>query len=178
MKKFKLIEETQYMLTDETRSDRQLNAVDLNLLAILQFIKDGKASNSDWFNVLIKHPNGKWNDDKYTSVEKYFKEFGVKTDYTTLNRSINKLQRLGYIEYKTGFYNNQTKSGQTPKIRLLRGTVNLKGNITDTYNDIAIAKEKENQKEKEKYNQNQNNPTCNISDFSEKSVDEFNDLPF
>lgn len=186
MKKFKLIEETQYMLTDETRSDRQLNAVDLNMLAILQYIQDGKANNSDWFNVLIKHPKGKWDDDRYTSVEKYFDEFGVKTDYTTLNRSINKLQRLGYIEYRTGFYNNSTNSGMTPRIKLIKGTINIDGSIncsdiaitkensaydeavklitgdSDSYSNIAIAKEKEKYKE----NKKENNNTYNISDFS------------
>lgn len=168
MKKFKLIEETQYMLTDETRSDRQLNAVDLNMLAILQYIQDGKASNSDWFNVLIKHPKGKWDDDRYTSVEKYFDEFGVKTDYTTLNRSVNKLQRFGYIEYKTGFYNNQTQSGQTPRIRLLKGTIKLNNNNSDSYSNIAIAKEKEKEKYKEKKKEKENNNTYNISTFSEE----------
>lgn len=181
MKKFKLIEETQYMLTDETRSDRQLNAVDLNLLAILQYVKDGKTNNSNWFNILIKHPKGKWDDDRYTSIEKYFDEFGVKTDYTTLNRSINKLQRLGYIEYKTGFYNNNTKTGMTPRIIILKGTINIDGSIncsdiaiakensvydeavkliigdSDSYSDIAIAKEKEKYKEKE------NKDTYNLS---------------
>ena len=187
MKKFKLIEETQWMLTDETRSDRQLNAVDLNMLAILQYIQDGKASNSDWFNVLIKHPKGKWDDDRYTSVEKYFDEFGVKTDYTTLNRSVNKLQRLGYIEYKTGFYNNSTNSGMTPRIKLIKGTINIDGSIncsdiaiakensaydeavkliigdSDSYSDIAIAKEKEKYKEKKK-------DTYNLSTLVDKSI--------
>lgn len=176
MKKFKLIDETKWMLTDDTKADKNLNAVDLNMLAILQYIKDGKASNSSWFNVLIKHPKGKWGDDEYTSVEKYFAEFGVKTDYTTLNRSINKLQRLGYIAYKTGFYNNQTKSGQTPRITLLKGTIDLNNTNSDSCNDIAIAKEKENQKEKEKYNQNQKSKeTYTISTFSD---DDFDDLPF
>lgn len=204
MKKFKLIEETQWMLTDETRSDRQLNAVDLNMLAILQYIQDGKASNSDWFNVLIKHPKGKWDDDRYTSVEKYFDEFGVKTDYTTLNRSINKLQRLGYIEYKTGFYNNSTNSGMTPRIKLIKGTINIDGSIncsdiaiakensayneavkliigdSDSYNDIAIAKEKEKYKEKKKEKENKGTieHKSNTYNISTSKEDDDEDLEY
>lgn len=197
MKKFKLIEETQYMLTDETRSDKQLNAVDLNMLAILQFIKDGKASGSNWFNILIKHPKAKWDNDNYTSVEKYFDEFGVKTDYTTLNRSINKLQRLGYLEYKTGFYNSTTKTGMTPRITILKGTINIDGSIncsdiaiakelnnfednskltnnnSETYSDIAITKEKEKYKEKE--NKSTIEHKCNTSNIS-TSIGETNPL--
>ena len=133
MERFKLINEIQLMLTDEAKADKNLNAVDKNMLAILQYIKDGKANCSNWFNVLIKHPKGKWDDDEYTSVEKYFAEFGVKTDDITLYRSINKLQRLGYINYETGVY--YTKYGNVPRITLLKGTIGL-----NSCKDIPIAK--------------------------------------
>lgn len=162
MKKLKLVEEVDYMLTDEAKKDKMLNPVDLNMLAILQYIKDGKANNKDMFSILIKQPKGKW-DDEHTSIEKYFKEFGVQVDYTTLNRSINKLQRLGYLKYATGFYNKQTQSGQTPKIQILKGTIGLPtddikltDDISDSYSVIAIAKEKEKEKNKEKENTKDN----------------------
>lgn len=174
MKKFKLIEEVGWMLTEDSRRDKNLNAVDKNMLAILQFIEDGKSAHGEWFRILIKHPNGKWNDDNYNSIEKYFSEFEVPTPYCTLNRSVNKLLRLGYIDYKTGWYNNTTHQGMTPMIKLLKGTIPIKysdiatakGNddiesseklTTDksaTCNDIAIAYEKEKEKENNKHTYN------------------------
>ena len=186
MKKFKLIDETQWMLTEDARRDKNLNAVDKNMLAILQFIEDGKSAHGEWFRVLIKHPNGKWNDDNFNSIEKYFSEFEVPTPYCTLNRSVNKLLRLGYIDYKTGWYNNTTHQGMTPMIKLLKGTIPIrcsdiataKGNddiesseklTTDksaTYSDIAIAYEKEKENNKHTYNLStieHNSNTSNIS---------------
>lgn len=134
MKKFKLIEEVGWMLTDDARRDKNLNAVDKNMLAILQFIEDGKSAHGEWFRILIKHPNGKLDDDNYNSIEKYFSDFEIPTAYCTLNRSVNKLLRLGYIDYKTGWYNNTTHQGMTPMIKLLKGTIPIR------YNDIATAK--------------------------------------
>lgn len=196
MKKFKLVEETHWMLTQETKADKNLNAVDLNLLAILQYIEDGKATHGDWFRVLIKHPNGKWNEDGYTSIEKNFADWDVPTTYSTLNRSVNKLQRLGYIDYKTGWYNNTTGQGMTPMVRILKGTIPIKcsdiaiakgfGDVavnseqlvnsekittykSATCSDIAIAYEKEKEKYKESYNLSSiehNIKTYTISDFS------------
>lgn len=195
MKKFKLIEETGWMLTDEAKADKNLNAVDKNMLAILQFIEDGKATHGEWFRILIKHPKGKWDDDEYNSIEKYFSDFEIPTAYCTLNRSVNKLLRLAYIDYKTGWYNNTTHQGMTPMIKLLKGTIPIrcsdiataKGNDevtvnseqfvnsaksttdkSDTYSDIAIAYEKEKEKENNKhtYNLSTNKAISNTSDIS------------
>lgn len=134
MKKFRLIEEVGWMLTDEAKADKNLNAVDKNMLAILQFIEDGKSAHGEWFRTLIKHPKSKWDDDEYNSIEKYFSEFEIPMAYCTLNRSINKLLRLGYIDYKTGWYNNTTHQGMTPMIKLIKGTIPVR------CSDIAIAK--------------------------------------
>ena len=171
------------MLTEDARRDKNLNAVDKNMLAILQFIEDGKSAHGEWFRILIKHPNGKWDDDNFNSIEKYFSEFEVPTPYCTLNRSVNKLLRLGYIDYKTGWYNNTTHQGMTPMIKLLKGTIPIrcsdiataKGNddiesieklTTDksaTCSDIAIAYEKEKEKENNKH-------TYNLSTLVDKST--------
>lgn len=195
MKKFKLIEETGWMLTDEAKADKNLNAVDKNMLAILQFIEDGKATHSEWFRILIKHPKGKWDDDEYNSIEKLFDEFEVPVVYRTLNRSVNKLQRLGYIDYKTGWYNNTTHQGMTPMIKLIKGTIPIKcsdivtakdntevtvnserlvnntkstTDKSDTYSDIVTAYEKEKEKENNKhtYNLSTNKAISNTSDIS------------
>lgn len=181
MKKFKLIEEVGWMLTDEAKADERLNAVDKNMLAILQFIEDGKATHGEWFRILIKHPKGKWDDDEYNSIEKLFDEFEVPVVYRTLNRSVNKLQRLGYIGYKTGWYNNTTGQGMTPMIKLVKGTIPIKcsdivtakdntevtvnnentvnsekltTDKSDAYSNIVTAYEKEKYKEKKKEKEN------------------------
>lgn len=120
------------MLTDDARRDKNLNAVDKNMLAILQFIEDGKSAHGEWFRILIKHPNGKWEDDNYNSIEKYFNEFEVPVVYRTLNRSVNKLLRLGYIDYRAGWYNNNTHQGMTPMVKLLKGTIPIKCGIIVT----------------------------------------------
>ncbi len=199
MKKFKLIEEVGWMLTDEAKTDKNLNAVDKNMLAILQFIEDGKATHGEWFRILIKHPKGKWDDDEYNSIEKLFDEFEVPVVYRTLNRSVNKLQRLGYIDYKTGWYNNTTGQGMTPMIKLVKGTIPIKcsdivtakdntevtvnnentvnsekltTDKSDAYSDNVTAYEKEKKKEKEnKGTIEHKSNTYNISTSKEAKFD-------
>ena len=198
MKKFKLIEEVGWMLTEDARRDKNLNAVDKNMLAILQFIEDGKSAHGEWFRILIKHPNGKWNDDNFNSIEKYFSEFEVPVVYRTLNRSVNKLLRLGYIDYKTGWYNNNTHQGMTPMIKLLKGTIPIKCGIIVTakgnddiesseklttdksasYSDIVTAYEKEKENNKHTYNLSTIEHNSNTSVISDFSADDDEDLEY
>ena len=122
MKKQKIIEEVYYYLTDETRADKRLNPIDLNVLAILQYVANQKVPqyNKDgWFII----PLGKNKKIKSTSLEQYMEEFEVPTIYRTIQRSVSKLSILGYIDYKQGFWNIETKKGCLPEIKILRGTI-------------------------------------------------------
>ena len=169
MKQQLVLEECEWKLTDETKTDKRLNPIDFDVLTVLQIIKDGKGSYDDgWFNIILKH--GK---NIRTSLQGELKAFGVNCDYTTVMRSINKLWSFGYIEYKRGFFNKTTNKGCWPKIRILKGTIEINDcqsdeyddiEMTDDYNsfltdcdtadysDIAIAQEKEKEKEKDKEN--------------------------
>jgi len=178
MKKQKVIEEVDWMLTDEAKNDPKLNPIDLDVLAILQFIKDGKDTDKNgFFNIILK--DGK---DIRMSLQGSLKDFGVSCDFSTVSRTVNKLERFGYLEYHRGFYHKDTKSGRWPRIRLIKGTIeksNQLSNIesecywiiestteeecnnivrdnkisycnTEDYSDIAIAQEKEKEKENKK----------------------------
>lgn len=122
MKKQKLIEEVEYNLTEETRADKRLNPIDLNVLAILQYVANQKVPqyNKDgWFII----PLGENKKIKSTSLEQYMEEFEVPTIYRTIQRSVSKLSILGYIDYKQGFWNIETKKGCLPEIKILKGTI-------------------------------------------------------
>ena len=142
MKKLKLIEEVEYNLTEETRADKRLNPIDLDILAVLQFVANEKVPsyNKDgWFILALKaNPQ-----IKSTSLETYMSNFEVKCDYTTIQRSINKLSILGYISYKKGFWNNKNHRGMLPEIKILKGTITdfhelvedaSIDSVSDTYN--------------------------------------------
>ena len=166
MKQQLVLEECEWKLTDETKTDKRLNPIDFDVLTVLQIIKEGKGSYDDgWFNIILK--DGK---NIRTSLQGELKAFGVNCDYTTVMRSINKLWSFGYIEYKRGFFNKTTNKGCWPKIRILKGTIGINDcqsdeyddiEMTDDYNsfltdcdtadysDIAIAQEKEKEKDKE-----------------------------
>lgn len=122
MKKNKIIDEVNWMLTDEAKSDKRLNPIDLNVLAVLQFIGNDKAPsyNKDGWFIL---PLGINDKIKSTSLQKYLEDFEIKTTYRTIQRTINKLSMLDYIKYKKGFYNNETHSGMLPEIKILKGTI-------------------------------------------------------
>lgn len=142
MKKLKLIEEVEYNLTEETRADKRLNPIDLNILAVLQFVANEKVPSYDkdgWFILALKaNPQ-----IKSTALETYMSNFEVKCDYTTIQRSINKLSILGYISYKKGFWNNKNHRGMLPEIKILKGTIpdfhelvedTSIDSVSDTYN--------------------------------------------
>lgn len=121
MKTNKLIDEVGYMLTNETKADKRLNPIDKNVLALLQFFGDVKIlkyNKGGWFPVSIKS-NPKL---KSMTLEDVLTDAGATATYTTIFRSIRKLVSLGYIEYKTGYWNYNTFKGQLPYFHILKGT--------------------------------------------------------
>lgn len=189
MKINKVLEMVDYTLTDETKKDNKLNPIDLNILAILQYIKDGKNTYKDgYFNIILKDgPTIK------TSVQGVLSELGIDCNYTTVSISINKLWRMGYIDYKRGYYNNDKQKGCWPKIKILKGTIDIKSCESDEcdtldnndsslsncntedYSVIAIAqenyKDKENYKEKNKEKLKRNNKKNDIYEYlSQRSL--------
>lgn len=130
MKKLKLIDEVDWMLTEEAKNDTRLNPIDKNILAILQWIANEKAPryNKDgWFII----PLGKSDKIKSTSLEKYMEDFDVPTSYRTIQRVVKKLQFMGYINYKQGFWNDKTKTGCLPEIKILKGTIPCYSEVSD-----------------------------------------------
>lgn len=121
MKKQKLIEEIGLYLTEDTIADKSLNPIDLNVLAMLQYVANEKVPryNKDgWFII----PLGKNDKIKAVSLEEHLEDFEVKVTYRTIQRSISKLSLLKYIKYKQGFWNIETKKGCLPEIKILKGT--------------------------------------------------------
>ena len=137
------------MLTDEAKLDQRLNPIDRNVLAVLQFIKDGKGTNEDgFFDIILKTGDG-----ISSSLQGWMKGFGVPCDYASIMRSINKLERFGYLNYERGFYNKFTQRGDYPKIKILKGTVDMEDAVSNddssgSCGDIAIDKEKKKKKRK------------------------------
>lgn len=122
MKTNKEIDEVSYLLTEETKADKRLNPIDKDVLALLQFFGNVKIlqhNKNGWFPLSIKS-NPKL---KSLTLQDMLKGAGIKADYTTIYRSVCKLVSLGYIEYKTGYWNNQTFSGSLPYFHILHGTI-------------------------------------------------------
>ena len=156
------------MLTDEAKLDQRLNPIDRNVLAVLQFIKDGKGTNEDgFFDIILKTGDG-----ISSSLQGWMKGFGVPCDYASIMRSINKLERFGYLIYKRGFFNKAIQRGYYPKVKILKGTVDKEDAVSNNYSsescgDIAFAKEKEKEKKKENENDKQKeNESISASDIS------------
>ena len=138
MKQQKILEEVDFMLTDEAKSDKRLNPIDLNVLAVLQFIGNDKAPsyNKDGWFIL---PLGINDKIKSTSLQKYLEDFEIKTTYRTIQRTINKLSMLDYIKYKKGFYNNETHSGMLPEIKILKGAISDYHEIVENTSNDSIS---------------------------------------
>ena len=122
MKKQKIIEEVDWMLTAETNNDDTLNPIDLDVLAILQFVANEKVpryKKDGWFII----PLGKNDKIKSTSLQQYLEDFGVIASYRTIQRVVSKLKAKKYIDYKQGFWNIETKKGCLSEIKILKGTI-------------------------------------------------------
>lgn len=121
MKTHKIIEEAQYMLTEETRKDERLNPIDLNVLAVCQYVANFKQQDYDkdgWFIL----PIAERDKIKAISIQGYLSKWGVKVGEDTVRRSVNKLRYLGYLEYKKGYYHSSTQS-QLSEIKILKGAI-------------------------------------------------------
>ena len=121
MKTNKIVDEAQYMLTEETRKDKMLQPIDLNVLAVCQYVANFKQQDYDkdgWFIL----PIAERDKIKATSIQGYLSKWGVKVSEDTVRRSVNKLRYLGYLEYKKGYYHSSTQS-QLSEIKILKGTI-------------------------------------------------------
>lgn len=147
MKTLKIVEEVDFMLTEETRNDKALKPIDLNVLAVCQYVANYKQLDYDrngWF-ILPLARNAKI---KSTSLQEYLKQWGVSVSDDTVRRSVNKLCYLGYLEYKKGYYHSHSDS-QLAEIKILKGTVsnliqseaNLTTVVSPRYEDIAVTTE-------------------------------------
>ena len=144
MKKQKIIDDVDWILTEEAKNDKRLNPIDKNVLAVLQFVANEKAHTDGWFILPLKK-----NSTNTTSLVEYLEEFGIKCTYMTVFRTVTKLQYAGYIEYCKGFYNKIERYGIFPRIRILKGTVSCNRKTyngvinydTSDYNDIVIVSE-------------------------------------
>ncbi len=133
MKKQKILECCDWILTDAATTDKQLNPTDQNVLAVLQFMFDNKTPFGDgYYGVVLRDDN----KAKYT-VQGTLDELGFNVNQSTIGLSVNKLARLGYLDYRKGFYNNQTHSGQPAKIKILKGTITINDSISESCGDIA-----------------------------------------
>lgn len=133
MKKQMILEECNWILTDEAKNDTNLNPTDKNVLAILQYMFDNKTPFDDgYYSIVLREKR----NIEYT-LQGTLDELGVKLNQSTIGLTINKLSRLGYIDYRRGFYNNKTNSGQPAKIKILKGTTSLTDSISVSYNDIT-----------------------------------------
>ena len=131
MKKSLILPECDWILTDEARNDKDLNPTDKNVLAILQYMFDNKEPLDNGFYAIVLRSD---NNVPYT-LEGTLEDFGFKVDGRTVGRSINKLWRLGYIDYRRGF--PTSNGGQCPKIRILKGTIDATVSMTAHYSGIA-----------------------------------------
>lgn len=162
MKTLKIVEEADFMLTEETRNDKALKPIDLDVLAVCQYVANYKQLDYDrngWF-ILPLARNAKI---KSTSLQEYLKQWGVSVSDDTVRRSVNKLRYLGYLEYKKGYYHGHSDS-QLAEIKILKGTVsnliqseaNLTTVVSPRYEDIAVATytntESETKTKKESFN--------------------------
>lgn len=133
MKKQLVIDECNWILDDEAKKDPRLNPTDKNILAVMQWMFDYKQPLKDGFYTIVLRdaPNVDY------TLQKTLGEFGFVVSETTISRTVNKLCRFGYIDYKKGFWNNNTHSGQWPKIKILKGTHALTDCTTDNCSVIA-----------------------------------------
>lgn len=133
MKKNLIIPECEWVLTEDAKTDKMLNPTDKNVLAVLQCVFDKKQPFMDGYYAIIikKSPNAEY------SLQGDLENFGFQVSEATVWRSLNKLWRFGYIDYRKGFWNKTTNSGQPPKIRILKGTTDAINSDTDSYSDIA-----------------------------------------
>lgn len=145
MKTMKIVEEVDFMLTEETRNDKSLKPIDLDVLAVCQYVANYKQLDYDrngWF-ILPLARNAKI---KSTSLQEYLKQWGVSVSDDTVRRSVNKLRYLGYLEYKKGYYHGHSDS-QLAEIKILKGTASnliqseasLTNAVSPRYEDIAVA---------------------------------------
>lgn len=155
MKTLKIVDEADFMLTEETRNDKALKPIDLDVLAVCQYVANYKQLDYDrngWF-ILPLARNAKI---KSTSLQEYLKQWGVSVSDDTVRRSVNKLRYLGYLEYKKGYYHGHSDS-QLAEIKILKGTVssliqseaNLTTVVSPRYEDIAVATETNTESESE-----------------------------
>lgn len=147
MKTMKIVDEVDFMLTEETRNDKALKPIDLDVLAVCQYVANYKQLDYDkdgWF-ILPLVRNAKI---KSKSLQEYLKQWGVSVSDDTVRRSVNKLRYLGYLEYKKGYYHSHSDS-QLAEIKILKGTVsnliqseaNLTTVVSPRYEDIAVTTE-------------------------------------
>ena len=120
MKTLKIVEEAGYMLAEETREDKALQPIDLDVLAVCQYVANYKQLdyNKDGWFIL---PLAKNDKIKTTSLQEYLKKWGVSVSDDTVRRSVTKLRYLGYLDYKKGCYYGVSK-GQLSEIKILKGT--------------------------------------------------------
>ncbi len=149
MKTHKIIEEAQYMLTEETRKDERLNPIDLNVLAVCQYVANYKQLDYDkdgWFIL----PIAERDKIKATSIQGYLSKWGVKVSDDTVGRSVNKLMYLRYLEFKKGYYHSPAHS-QLSEIKILKGTIpmlmsssnGIDASVTDSCGIVAVATDTE-----------------------------------
>lgn len=141
----KIVEEAEFMLTEETKNDKALKPIDLDVLTVCQYVANYKQldyDNDGWF-ILPLARNAKI---KSTSLQEYLKQWGVSVSDDTVRRSVNKLRYLGYLEYKKGYHHGHSDS-QLAEIKILKGTVSnliqskvsLTSVVSPRYEDIAVA---------------------------------------
>lgn len=149
MKTNKIVDEAQYMLTEETRKDKMLQPIDLNVLAVCQYVANFKQLDYDkegWFILAIAERD----KIKATSIQGYLSKWGVKVGEDTVRRSVNKLVYLSYLQYKKGYYHSSIQS-QLSEIKILKGTVpmlmsssnGIDASVTDSCGIIAVATDTE-----------------------------------
>ena len=166
MKTNKIVDEAQYMLTEETRKDKMLQPIDLNVLAVCQYVANFKQLDYDkdgWFIL----PIAERDKIKATSIQGYLSKWGVKVGEDTVRRSVNKLVYLSYLQYKKGYYHCSTQS-QLSEIKILKGTVpmlmssdgDLGNSISGSSSVIAVTTDTETKTESktEKENKTETHP--------------------
>jgi hypothetical protein len=144
MKTMIIVEEAAFMLTEETRNDKALNPIDLDVLAVCQYVANYKQLDYDKDGWVIL-PLARNEKIKSTSLQEYLEQWGVSVSDDTVRRSVNKLRYLGYLEYKKGYYHSHSDS-QLAEIKILKGTVanliqsevGLITAVSDGYEDIAV----------------------------------------
>lgn len=118
---------------------------------------DNKEPLADGYYAIVLRANTK---TEYT-LQGTLEELGIKTNQSTIGLSVNKLARLGYLEYRKGFYNNQTHSGQPAKIKIFKGTTGLNNSESESCGDIA--------------HRTEDTPMCN-NQITDDSSDTYSDI--